>query len=411
VRTFALNVHYDPSVVEVDRVALSGAAKPGTLTPTNPHPGELALVGMLAKPMQDGGTLLTITFNAVGECATWSALQITSCLLDGGGIGCRPSDGDVTVNCGVGGRIRHWRSNAPVAETSVALVGSQGSATSTTDDLGQFTFSEPDQGTWELQPRKRGGAGSAVSALDAALVLRTVVGEDTLEPLQRLACDVTGNGHMSALDASRILQVAVGKVASVPIADVCGSDWVFLPEPALLPNQRLIQPQLGVHSCRPGGIVLDPLVGDAPQQDFTAVLFGDCTGNWSDAHIANSVRLARAARIRLGAPHRLTGGRWAVPLFVSSPDPFLGLDVRVGYDAPARPVGVQPAGMERNAMLRYDSDGHGVLTIALASPNPLSANNGPVAVLEFESPTRRNGTRIAHLVSASVDEVDIGIGH
>lgn len=410
VRAFALNVHFDPSVVEFDRVALSSAARPGTLTSTNLIPGELTLVGLLLQPMQAGGTLLDITFTAVGECATSSTLQITSCLLDSGAIGCQPIDGDVTVDCGVGGRIVHWRSGAPVGGTSVALVGSQGSTTAMTDDLGHFIFGDTDQGTWELRPQKRGGTDGAVSALDGALVLRAVSGGGQLDPVQRLACDVTGNGHMSALDASRILQVAVGKVASVPIANVCGSDWVFLPEPELLPNQRLLQPLLGTNSCRPGGIVFDPLLGDAPQQDFTAIVFGDCTGNWSDAHSSNSTRLAEG-RAHLGTAHRVSGGRWAVPLFVSSPDPFLGLDVRVGYNAQARPVGVQPVGMGRDAMLRYDSDGQGVLTIALASANPLTADKGPVAMLMFESSTRRNGTRLARLLSANVDEVAIAVGN
>ena len=410
-RAFALTIHFDPSVVEVDHVALSAAAKPGTLTSTNLIPGELSLVGLLVQPMQIGGTLLDVTFNAVGECAASSALQITSCLLDSGAIGCAPSDGDVTVDCGVGGKIRHWRSRAPVGETSVALVGSQSSTMAMTDDLGQFTFGETDQGTWELRPQKRGGTGGAVSALDGALVLRAVAGGGQLDSVQRLACDVTGNGHVSALDASRILQVAVGQVASVPIANVCDSDWAFVPEPTALPNQRLVQPELGSNSCRPGGIVFDPLLGDAPQQDFIAVLFGDCTGNWSDAHSSNSTRVGREGHAHLGTPHRVSGGRWAVPLFISSPEPFLALDVRVGFDGPARPVGVQPAGAGRDAMLRYDSDGHSVLTIALASANTLTSDTGPVAVLMFESPTRRNGTRLARLLSVSIDEVDVGIGN
>jgi hypothetical protein len=32
-----------------------------------------------------------------------------------------------------------------------------------------------------------------------------------------------------------------------------------------------------------GRIAFDPLVGFAADQDFIAVLFGDCTGNWMPA--------------------------------------------------------------------------------------------------------------------------------
>jgi hypothetical protein len=242
------------------------------------------------------------------------------------------------------------------------------------------------------------------------MVLRAVAGGGQLNALQRLACDVTGNGHLSALDASRILQVAVGQVASVPVANACGSDWAFVPDPTVLPNQRLVQPESDNNSCRPGGIVFDPLLGDAPEQDFMAVLFGDCTGNWSDTHSSNS-RIGRDGRAHLGTPHRVSGGRWAVPLFISSPEPFLALDVRVGFDGPARPVAVHPVGVSRDAMLRSDSDGHSVLTIALASANELTVDTGPVAVLMFESPTRRPGTRLARLLSVNVDEIEIGIGN
>jgi hypothetical protein len=32
--------------------------------------------------------------------------------------------------------------------------------------------------------------------------------------------------------------------------------------------------------CQPGGIDYQPLTPPAFDQDFTAILFGDCTGNW-----------------------------------------------------------------------------------------------------------------------------------
>ena len=62
----------------------------------------------------------------------------------------------------------------------------------------------------QLTPRKLGDRGSAISALDAAYVLQHVVGMRTLDDAQQLACDVSGNGTLSALDATRILQLTVG---------------------------------------------------------------------------------------------------------------------------------------------------------------------------------------------------------
>jgi hypothetical protein len=33
--------------------------------------------------------------------------------------------------------------------------------------------------------------------------------------------------------------------------------------------------------CQPGAISCSPLVGNPSGQNFTAILFGDCTGNWA----------------------------------------------------------------------------------------------------------------------------------
>ena len=65
-------------------------------------------------------------------------------------------------------------------------------------------------GVWQLTPRKTGDLRSAVSALDAAWILQAVAQLRTLDAQQRLAADVTGDGTVSALDATLILQRAVG---------------------------------------------------------------------------------------------------------------------------------------------------------------------------------------------------------
>jgi hypothetical protein len=407
IRSFAVTVHFDPDVLALEHAALS---RPGTLTPTTLVPGQLSLVGLFDRPMNAGGSLLTMSFTAIGECSASSVLEVTSCLLDNGAIGCLASDGDVTVHCGVGGRIKHWRTRAPVGGVTVALMGDTGTATAVTDDLGEFSFGELDPGTWQMQPQKRGDAVGAISALDGALVLRTVAGLAQMDDVQRLACDVTGNGQLSALDASRILQLAVGQVVALPIAGICGSDWAFVPAPTAMPYQRLVLPEPGVNTCQPGSIVLDPLLGDAPRQDFSAVLFGDCTGNWNAPLTARAqLSLSRDGRVRLGSPQRRGSGRWAIPLLVDSPEPYLSVEVRISYDGErARPIQVRAAGTARDALLRYDSDDHGVLAVALASVTPLTAE-GPVATLLFESASRRSDGHIAQLVAAAIDEVAVAV--
>ena len=56
-----------------------------------------------------------------------------------------------------------------------------------------------------------------ISAYDASLVLQYIVGSIKLSPEQRQAADVTGNDTISALDAALILQYTVGLITKFPV--------------------------------------------------------------------------------------------------------------------------------------------------------------------------------------------------
>src|SRR5207249_2167691 len=121
-------------------------------------------------------------------------------------------------------------------------------------------------------------AGEGVSTLDAVYVLQALAGLRTFSSSQRLACDVTGDGTLSALDAVRILQYKVGLISTLPVADTCASDWVFVPASAGA-NAQVVEPAVSSGSCQTGAVEFQPLTGTLTNQDFSAVLFGDCTGN------------------------------------------------------------------------------------------------------------------------------------
>lgn len=179
----------------------------------------------------------------------------------------------------IAGVIRHYASNAPVAGVTVVATGPT-STSLTTDDAGLFAATATAGDTWMIAPEKVGGAGDAVSALDAVYVLQAAIGLRVLNAAEVLACDVTGNGTLSSYDAALILQYAVGLLPRLPVAERCGSDWAFLPVPAPVANQRTQPPLNTTSTCQHGAIAYEPLGSDATAQDFRAVLFGDCTGNW-----------------------------------------------------------------------------------------------------------------------------------
>lgn len=183
------------------------------------------------------------------------------------------------ANHGISGQVRYYSSGMPVAGATVLLSG--GAAASTqTNAAGEYAFSGLQGCHFHVELQKLGDIDGGISTLDAAWTLQAVAGLRTLDATQRLACDVTGNGTLSTLDATQILQQRVGLLSTFPAAQTCASDWLFVPSPAAAPNQTVIQPQLAPASCRRGAIELTPLTGQATGQDFSAVLIGDCTGNW-----------------------------------------------------------------------------------------------------------------------------------
>jgi len=179
----------------------------------------------------------------------------------------------------ISGQVRYYASGAPVAGVTVQLGGPAPSST-TTDATGQYVFAGLTAAAWTVTPAKVGDLQGGLSALDASFVLQETVDLRTFTAEQALAGDVTANGTVSAFDASRILQVVVGSIPRLPAATACASDWLFLPVPAAAANQSIAAPVLNDGTCELGAIGFTPLEDDAANQDFLAVLMGDCTGNW-----------------------------------------------------------------------------------------------------------------------------------
>ncbi|MBX3028270.1 dockerin type I repeat-containing protein [bacterium] len=184
---------------------------------------------------------------------------------------------------GISGQVRAYHSGRPVGGATVRLSGGT-TATTQTDATGHFAFTGLDGCHVHLEVDKLGDVDSGISTLDAAYTLQAVAGLRTLDAEQRLACDVSGNGALSTLDATFILQQRVGLLATFPAVQACASDWHFVPSPAAAANQTVLPPEnIGVNACRRGAIDYAPLSGQATGQDFAAVLIGDCTANWQPA--------------------------------------------------------------------------------------------------------------------------------
>ena len=154
-----------------------------------------------------------------------------------------------------------------VPGVTVSGSGSQNIST-TTSSNGTFNLSDFGLGAYTITPSKTGDIGNGISSLDAAYIAQHAVGIRSLTPAQIAAADVTGNGEVSSFDASRIARYLVN------LSDTGNTGtWAFLP------------------SSRNYSEVTSALTGG----DFTAVLMGDVTGNWTPSPAAQSLTAAEIA--------------------------------------------------------------------------------------------------------------------
>jgi hypothetical protein len=303
----------------------------------------------------------------------------------------------------VSGRVTYYSNLEPVPGASLILSGPQARSTETNGN-GDYAFTNLNPGNVSIEPNKLDDRGNAISGLDAAYVLQAVTGLRPFTNDQMLACDVTGNGALSSLDAAKILQVLVGTVSGFPVADACASDWIFAP--TALPmggGQSVMPPMITSGECRQGSISFNPLNKPVMGQSFKAILFGDCTGNWS----ASGAELRQAlsstsAQIFAGRPRRTHCGKFAVPIFVRSGS-FNAVQLTLRYDPSWTPVGARPASRDSlDVLVTQTSPRPGIMEVALASARPLEG--GRILYVDFDGGSELVAPSPVTVVDGSVDE-------
>jgi hypothetical protein len=308
---------------------------------------------------------------------------------------------------GITGQIHYYANpslsvNGATVQLQNMTVGAE-STTAVTDSLGQFSFPGIGSSNWEVSPQKSGDLGNAIDVIDAVTILESTVGAISLTAGQQLACDVSGDGTVNIIDAVLVLQYTVGLIARFPVAQTCNSDWAFVPGPAPATNQRVLPPQIASGVCRNGAIAFSPLTASANNQNFSGVLFGDCTGSWQPSARVSALALTTDASgaVSLGHPTGRRGHRVRVPLLVHSLRGFSALSVQIGYDpSRLRAVGVRALGSARQALTQFNPRAPGSLKIALASGNPLP--DGVVFMLDFETKDGFRGKPPVHVQDAAV---------
>jgi hypothetical protein len=286
------------------------------------------------------------------------------------------------------GHLRYFASGAPVPGVTVGWSG-PASGSTTSDSAGSFRIAGLGPGDWQIEPQQLGGAGSAVTAIDATYVLQAAVGLRSTDATQRIACDANGSGTLTAIDATFILQQRVGLIAQLPVAQRCNSDWMFLPVPMAGSGGRPIPWQAGP-PCQRGAIAHDGLSASASGHDFTALLAGDCNGSWAAG--GSGGLDAQRGRVHLGAPRRV-GRLIRVPLLIDGSN-TTALEADVRFEPRGlRWRAVRRSGSARAALVEAHERRPGSLSVALASSETLASGEVLSLIFEARQPAGR-GTAV-----------------
>ncbi len=283
------------------------------------------------------------------------------------------------------GRISYYSSGTMVPGVDVATSGGmqQNTATST---HGAYAFTNLPNAGMVVCPSKVGET-SRPSALDAADALQG----GAMDPVRQLACDVTGDGRVNVLDAAEILQRVVGRITQFHGAELCGSEWLFVPDAALVANLDSVTPSMAPGACHVGALSYAPLQSDATEQNFRAAVLGDCTGNWlpkGDERSLEPVLAPPGSALVVTPLRRRPGRRWRLAIGVQAPDAMRALELQLRYDAvQLAPAHVRTVGAGKTALVDSNVPIPGRLSIALAGGVPIPTDGRAVIVVDFSALT------------------------
>lgn len=205
------------------------------------------VIGYLCLTTNSVTDSVSTTVNLVS--ALVNAVEITS--LSGATLNIYP-------NYTVSGKITYYGSKTGMAGVTVTL---NNGMTTVTDENGNYSFEGIKTSNVVVTPSFKSNVNGALSSQDASLVLQEITAEyKTLTDHQFIAADVDGDGMLTALDASYILRKTVGKITG----DFPGtlSEWAFSEKRKVL-----------------------SLTQNATNVNFTGILLGDVSGNWTSTPI------------------------------------------------------------------------------------------------------------------------------
>ena len=385
-----LTITFDQAVLSA-RDASTGNLTPGWSVVANTNtPGEIRV--SMASPggtVTGSGVLALLEFEVVGSPGASTALQLTNVSLNDGAIPVETADGSFTVSLvyDIAGTVRFWQNSAGVPDVLLTLTGDR-VYTGQSDANGAYTVSGAETDDYTLTPSKHvlsEAEGSddvnGISAYDASLVLQHSAGLITLTGYAATAADVDKSGAITSMDAFYILQKAV-ELITLPFPGA-GVVWAFDPPSRSYTN----------------------LSSDQTGQDFTAVLLGDVSGNWSAGVGQTLAQAAGTASLTLPNLYAEPGERITVTLDMALDQAQVyGADIVVSYD----PTVVSAASVSaddaaQDFMTASNLNPPGQVRVAMAGAQPIT-DDGRLLTLVFDVMGKLGDTSPLQITAAELNE-------
>lgn len=378
----SLKVAFDPVVIQA-LGASAGSLTPGWSVVANTvTPGEIRL--SLASPggtVSGSGVLAVVQFDVVGSPGQISALTLHDVLLNDGAIPTQTAAGSFQVEqvYDVTGHITFWNGGV-VSDTLLTLTGDR-IYTALSDQTGAYTVGGAAADDYLLTPSKAGEA-NGISAYDASLAMQHDAGVITLGGHAATAADVNRSGAITSMDAFHILQKSVDLI-TLPFPGA-GAVWFFDPASRSYAN----------------------LSSNLSDQNFTAILLGDVSGNWTpDAPEAFSDQISGSVALSLTEVVAAPGERITITLAASLDQAeLLAADLAVAYDpAVLALVSVTPGAAASGFMAAINTSQAGRLALALAGATPMTTG-GDLFILVFDVASQASGESAIAFERAEINE-------
>lgn len=345
-----LKIGYDSELLSVKGVSKGDITSGFTLSSNNDTPGVSTISMASPSQVSGNGVLAYVDFQVLSSAKTSCIISIDSISLNSGNIKTSNTNGNfnVALTHTVSGNVYYYNGGKAVAGVDLSLDGIK-SYSNTTNINGNYSLSNVENGNYKLNASKSDEA-VGITSYDASLILQNAVGSISLNSNQMTAADVNCDGRIDSSDASLILKKSAGLIG-LPFTGA-GKVWTFTP----------------------AEMNLTGVASNLYNNNFTAILIGDVSGNWTGAE--NTITSAGTAEFTLGYGKKAADGSYNLGLKLKMDEADLySTDMVIKYNSSAiDSVTVINEDKLQNAGIAVNTSVPGEIRIAAASGTPINGS-------------------------------------